>query len=416
MRRGPFAAHLLAPLLPALLAAGWPSSRVHAEPSPLHLSGEASAGVWSSDRSLDDRGARASQALELTARLDPAPAWRLQAQATGWRLGRSARARWREAFVQWSGERTDVRLGPQVIAWGRGDRINPTDNLSPKDFVAPWVDDDRQRFGATALQVGHDFGTLGRASLVVERFRPGVAPNDANEAALPWRHDESRTTHALKWDRTGEAVDASVSWFRGSEALRSLQIVRDPASARGLNRGYATMSALGGDAAATVGRWGLRFEAARLRFPQARFEQTAGRLDHWFGVAGIDTHLGDEGTLGLQYFVRRFDRDPRGPVASPTEAAWRAQAAVANNQLHRRQDGLTLRWAQRLWNGSVDYELVAVLGLQDGDRALRPRWTWHCNDSLRLVLGADLFGGPRDSFFGSLRRNSAGWAQASLVF
>lgn len=47
----------------------------------------------------------------------------------------------------------DLRIGKQIVVWGRADGINPTDNLTPHDFTVLLPFEDDQRFGTTALKL-----------------------------------------------------------------------------------------------------------------------------------------------------------------------------------------------------------------------------------------------------------------------
>jgi hypothetical protein len=39
-----------------------------------------------------------------------------------------------EGFLTFRFARAELRLGKQIVAWGRADGINPTDNLTPRDY------------------------------------------------------------------------------------------------------------------------------------------------------------------------------------------------------------------------------------------------------------------------------------------
>src|SRR6188768_2752056 len=55
-----------------------------------------------------------------------------------------------EAFATIHFAKADLRLGRQIVAWGRADGINPTDNLSPRDFVVLLPFEDDQRVGTNS--------------------------------------------------------------------------------------------------------------------------------------------------------------------------------------------------------------------------------------------------------------------------
>lgn len=380
-----------------------------------------SVGAWSGNRVLDDRSGILARALSASASADLSERLRLRVDGTVYRFdqdrGDSTRTALREAFVQWDGEETEVRLGPQIIAWGRADRINPTDNLTARDYTAPFAVDDTQRIGAAVLSVVREFGSPGRLMLMAKRFRPSKGPSDAAEVALPLRPDGDKDEYALKFDHTGQALDWSVSYFNGLEKLRSLQIERGAGGRiAGVSRGYAPLEAIGADAAVTVGAWGIRGELARLRYKDASFAFTDGRLSHWFGVVGLETSLPDSATASVQYFFRRFGETPSLAGLAPAEQAVRRQLRIANNQFHRMQDGISLRYAQRLWNDRVDYELVGLVNLREHDYAFRPRVTLRYSDRIKLSVGADVFRGKDESFFGSLKKNTVGFAEVVFIY
>ena len=51
--------------------------------------------------------------------------------------------------------RLDVRAGRQIIAWGRADGVNPTDNLSGQDLTLLVPDDVDRRLGTTAVRASY---------------------------------------------------------------------------------------------------------------------------------------------------------------------------------------------------------------------------------------------------------------------
>lgn len=378
-------------------------------------------GAWSSNRVLDDRSGVLATSLAVSGGVELSEQLRLKVDASAWRFGQATGdatgTALREAFVQWYGQDTEVRLGTQVFAWGRGDRINPTDNLSARDYTAPFAVDDAQRIGAPALLVTRDFGAPGRLSAIAQRFRASRGPSDQNEAALPLRPVAGdKDEYALRFDHAGRALDWSVSYFNGLEKMRSLQLERAGARIAGVSRGHAPLEAIGMDAAATAGAWGLRGELARLRFDDTDFARFDGRMSHWFGVIGAETSLPGSASASVQYFFRRFDDAPRVAGASAAEEMVRRQLRIANNQFHKMQDGLTLRYARRLLNDRVDYELVGMVNLRERDYALRPRVTMRYSDRVKLSAGADVFRGGAESFFGSLKKNTSAFAEVILIY
>lgn len=389
------------------LGASWASAQ------DLQLNAALALGAWSGNRVLDDRSGVFARTLSVGAGAALADQWRIKVDGSLYQFpqqrGGATRRALREAYIQWEGESTVLRLGPQIVAWGRADRVNPTDNLTARDYTSPLAVDEAQRIGAPAFVVLHELGEAGRLTLLAKRFRPSKGPSDLAELSLPLRAGGDETEYAVKFDHTGQALDWSISWFDGREKLRSLQLLRAPGGRIvGASRGHAPLRAVGLDAASTIGAWGLRGELARLRF-----DAQDGRLSHWFGISGVEASLPRSASIGVQYFIRRFDRDPVTPGENP---ALRRRLRIANNQFHRLQDGFTLRYAQRFWNDRIDVELVGMANLRERDWALRPRINLRWSDRIKVSAGADRFRGRQESFFGSLEKNTAGFAEVVFIY
>jgi hypothetical protein len=83
----------------------------------------------------------------------------------------------REAYIDLFGFLTknmDIRLGRQVIPWGRGDKLNPTRNLNPLDLEDIW---DFGRYqGIEAVKIDYYLGKFSLEGVYVPFFRPATLP------------------------------------------------------------------------------------------------------------------------------------------------------------------------------------------------------------------------------------------------
>lgn len=78
----------------------------------------------------------------------------------------------------------DVRIGRQRIAWGTGDRINPTDNLNPDDLEDIW--DFGRHSGSDGIRLIYYFSGIRLEADYLPFFRPAVLPRgDWAEAIVP---------------------------------------------------------------------------------------------------------------------------------------------------------------------------------------------------------------------------------------
>ena len=115
--------------------------------------GDCSIAYWSSNRNLDDRSAITSALCFANWRLALGENARLSFNARAQTSDSYLQGRVREGYWEQGVGALSLRIGRQIIAWGRADRINPTDVLSPRDFRLLSGDDDDQRNGIDAIQL-----------------------------------------------------------------------------------------------------------------------------------------------------------------------------------------------------------------------------------------------------------------------
>lgn len=386
-----------------------------AEGGNLHL--RLRAGAWSGDRQLDERRdvAVANLWVDAFQPLGDDAALKFEGWLRRQSTGTSVDRRWRprEAYLRLDRDALQWRLGWQVFAWGRADRINPTDNVSARDYRSLVSQDEEQRFGSPAAALTWQVSGPWQLTALVKGFDASVLPSAAAEAGLPLARDATgRAEWGLRLDRSGEGVDGSVSLFRGHDKQRGLALSAD---GHGLQREHARSTVLGADLALVHGAWNFRTEWAATRLDDNAPRQRFGKQGSLFGVLGAERSLADASSVNLQWFVRRLGHALPQTPADPLAAALASVAAIGNGQTVRTSQGLSLRYSQRLMNDSLDYELVALFGFRAGDSALRPRLNLQLNDTLRATVGADVFRGPASSPYGSLRRNSAVFVELSCA-
>ena len=113
-------------------------------------------GVWSSTRELDTDGPFG--AAMVWGKVARPITDRASFLVDGWTSLRGpfeegrARGELREAFVTFASGPFELKAGRQIIAWGRADGINPTDNLTAQDLTLLAPDDSDRRLGSTAVR------------------------------------------------------------------------------------------------------------------------------------------------------------------------------------------------------------------------------------------------------------------------
>lgn len=379
----------------------------------------ARAGGWTQDRDLNGKtwipvaGMRARAAPRAGA-LDAFAEGYIQTDGTG-----RVEADLVDAWTRLSLGAFELRAGRQVVVWGRADRLNPTDNISGRDYTLLVASDDDQRKGPAMVQLRWGKGNVTLDAMWLPEFRPIIFPLERERPGIAILPDERRRASdqfAFKLDSSGGAFDWSLSWFRGIDRNRDFSLRPPvPGSLASIQQTYPDISVFGVDAAGIAGRVGWRIEAAYtdVRGPASPFVKN----DNLWVVGGGDVSFGGGWNVNLQYSLRViFDHDDPRAIANPIERGVASLSAAVNNQLDPVQNGFTARLARRFARDTAEAEVAVIHYVESGDTAIRPRVNFSIRDGLRLTVGADLFAGPDLSAFGRVRSLSAGWLQLTAGF
>jgi len=380
------------------------------------------AGLWSQPRDLGDPGVVSAAAFavriapRLSGDLDAKAEARLQADSQG-----DTDADLPEAWIRAVEGPVRLTVGRQIVAWGRADRLNPTDVVGSRDYTRLLADDDEQRRGSLMAQVSYGEGPWTLSALWLPEFRANRFPVDTAPAGvviLANQHVRDRGQFAARIDHIGGGLDWSLSYFDGRDRTRDIVAVAPPPSApRGVfgavQAEYPSVRVLGGDLAGVAGPYGFRAEAAftDVRGPDTPFR----KRDVFWAVVGGDRTFDSGWNVNLQYSFRRVFGD-RDPGANPFLQAVALTSAAVNNQLDRTQHGFTARVARSWLHDTLDFECSAAVFAPTGDVTIRPRLTYAVSDQWRATLGADVFRGPKLSYFGRVKDLSAAYIQFAYGF
>ncbi len=397
--------------------------------------GECRAGYWSSNRNLDDSVGGGAATCFVN--------WR-PVLAEGVRLGVNARAglrnaanandntvnaaRLREGFLEIESDRFTWRVGRQIIAWGRADRINPTDNLSPRDFTLLVPDDDEQRNGINAGLVRYQpkGGNLPSITAIVLQFEANKMPQGLlpPNLARAQRPKPNQAEFALKLDRSGGGLDWSISYFNGFE--RSPRYDLDLASPTMplFRSAYERVRVLGADFAFAQDAWTMRGEFSVSRYKQRCYrsigcEQNDRKTNR--AVLGVDRDFWSTTNINVQLFaVARDHRAPAFDSATQQPVSFPLPLALAldrlNLELAGHEWGMTFRVSDRFFNDRLKLELAAIVDVTNHSSIVRPRASFALSDTVKISAGADHFYGGKQTYFGVLKKNNTAYIELGLVF
>ena len=392
------------------------------ELSGLKPFGECRTGYWSSTRNLDDVKDLSSSTCLLNWKLQPTENLRF---AVNTRLsqafssaGSSFRGRLREAYIHADFGDVSLKLGRQIVVWGRSDRVSPTDVLSSRDFTARVPDDDEQRNGndlaVLRWQAFSDIAVTG----YVGRFEPHIIPVASLPGNLVISAKPQRPDYAIKIDRTGEGVDFSVSYFDGFDKAPRYNFIQSGLSGSFLSQ-HERVQMAGADVATSKGRWTFRGEAAAFKMTSSCVQCQGGTAPSrkiQRAVAGVDRDFLDTANVNLQLFIIK-----RAGYTDPASFQG-AQKPVAeglnrlNGEFGAIERGLTLRVSERFFNELLKVEASGIFDLSNSSHLLRARASYAVSDHIKLSAGVDGLKGKAQSFFGSRKKNSAAFVELAWIF
>jgi hypothetical protein len=395
------------------------SSGVAAALARLGISGSVRGAYWSSDRELSDREHYAAGSLWL--KTSGRSGDRFAYLAEGWMAwsGNTPGGRWRdaaevrEAYVEDRLGDVDIRVGRQVIAWGRADGINPTDRLSPKDRRTLVPDDDDRRLGADAARATWYTGPVAITALWLPAFRADRVGLPAGmSGAVEERSDWSSDSWATRLERVGGAVDFSISYARIRDVGPDL-VLHDDGGPPWLELAHHPVRMIGADIAGNVGRYGLRAEAAYLHTIDADGTDPFAKNREFSLVGGGDRTFGGTVNVNVQYLFKYvFDHDA-STVGSGT-VAWHQR--VLSGQAARVQHGATARVGAKWFHDTFEADLSGAAYFGPRGTVVRPKLTYAVTDQVRVTAGAEIYRGDDAALFGLMRANSAGFVEFRYVF
>ena len=388
------------------------------------VNGSLRGAYFTSSRDLDDVDSiggtalwiKAKSALSSNASLT-AEGW---AQYEGARNSHKSQAKVREAYLDLSLGKLDVRLGKQIIAWGRADKLNPTDNLTPRDYTLQVIDDEEQRLGATAAMFhyplqGNDLVLTG---VWMPRINRNVVPISRPPGIVFSESVPNTNQFAIKLDRSGGGLDWSLSYLNGVNLNPELELSGVSSNGVAVLMRHKRVSVLGMDAATVVGRYGLRAEVAYTWIKaDTNLSDLHTNKPFFYLVLGGDRTFDTGVNVNLQYFLYRVSGyvDPRGSV-DPLSRSIGIENAIAAHQLDPRQHGVSFRVSKKWLNDTLEGEIAGILSLSASDFTLKPRLIYAMSDQIKVSAGLDLFRGDRNTFFGRLKDTSTAFVELRYSF
>lgn len=328
----------------------------------------------------------------------------------GYEFGKAvSEVKLREAYVNTYVGKFDFRIGHQIVAWGRADGFNPTDNITPKNMLIRSPDEDDRRMGNFLLRSFFNSHPVRLEAIWVPVYTASVLATDI--APLPPgialgspdypNADLENSAFALRGNVELASLDGSISYFNGYNSFPGIGFD----GIRIVPEAYRVI-VVGADFSTTISSlMGFRGEFA-YQGPHEDHEKNVHipNPDLQYVIGG-DKEFGDLSVL-IQYMGRYvFDftelPEPRNLVEIPAY-----EIALKNRIYVHQQDevshSVSFRTAWKLMHEMLNIEVLGMYDFTTEELLLRPKVSYSIADALTVTAGLERYSGPADTIFGKI--------------
>ncbi len=333
----------------------------------------------------------------------------------------------REAYADLYLGNFELRAGQAIIAWGRTDVVNPTNNLTPQDYFVRSPEPDDMRLGNFLFRGRYSITPQLRFEAVwvpmykysTYRFDLFEMPDYINfsESSFPEAAINNGSI-AAKIDFLFNGFDGSLSWFNGYDPMPGIHPGEIPGSPSEemiiemYSRAFRQQT-LGLDLSLGLGSFGVRGEAAfRNPTPEYRDQVFTPKSDLRY-VLETERSFGDFNMMLMYmgHYVVDFTEIPilgGMPEIDPLQLQDPAILAMLGPMMEQEVAGFNqiifdqtkeishtigLRPSLAMFHGVSKIEVYGMYNISTEEWGLFPRLTWDVNDNLKLSVGGQYFEG-----------------------
>jgi hypothetical protein len=335
----------------------------------------------------------------------------------------------REAYLDLSLQKFDLRLGRQIITWGLGDLVFIND-LFPKDWVAflSGTPLEYLKLGSDALNVSFHPGFLNAQAVLIPFFEADNLPTGERlfyfnpflsfikgiEDSKPQQKFENFEV-AGRLYRTLWKLDASLYGYKGFYRTPGMQF--EPTIGR-LTLFYPELGVYG---ASLQGALPLPFMGGVFSLEGGYYDSVEDRDGTNPQIenpaikflAGLSRAFGADLTVGAQYFgeaILKYDEYKQS--IQPLKTMF-PDFPIREKIRHT----FSIRIMQFLKYQTLRLSLFAMVSPNDEDYYINPEVRYSFTDELWMALGGNIFGGAEDStFLGQFELNDNLYMQVRYGF
>ena len=332
-----------------------------------------------------------------------------------------------EMYLDCNSDVLDIRIGQQLIRWGKSDEVNPTDVFTPEDlseFINE-VERAKRKLPVIALKSDYYYKDYALEAIWLPFFRrtrldgaggdwEAYLPRYYRGLGLPFDSDKgpgqriSKSSYALKLKKEGEHYDISVSYsYHYAEIpaleLRDFTILPFLPPGKAVHPVYPRQHTIGSDFETTFGKIGIRGEGAiTTNTPFVSTDITRSNpviyrpaLNY---VIGMDYTYPENLYINLQYSVQYIFDYPNQLATQQWEDSiiWRVTKTFRN-------ETIILRTTNRYYLSTTDMST-------EGEAEFK------ITDDFHITFGIFLFDGPFDGIFGQFKKNDQLFIRTKYYF
>ncbi|CAK0744572.1 conserved exported hypothetical protein [Gammaproteobacteria bacterium] len=319
----------------------------------------------------------------------------------------------RKAYLAINNDTLKLRIGRQLELWGRADKLNPTDNLSARDYRLLRIEDEDQRLGVTMAKAETTLSeNMTISGYWIPEFRASRFPFELVSPSINHPIDWEADQYAIRLDSSGGRVDWSLSYYSGFDHSPDYIL-----ESTGVKAAYHKIRVIGADLAGTAGGFGYRLEGAYTSTEFDRILQPLIRRPDVWVVAGIDSNYSETWYTNVQYSFRQVLEDGIGGCSGCVLIAPLVHVNEAFRfQEQNTQHGLsaTLRWTSPDKNFRTELMTLRYLAPQQG--LVRATIIYKPSDLVTLSLQAQSFYGEKGTYFETVQPTSGVGMEVKVGF
>ncbi len=333
----------------------------------------------------------------------------------------------KEAYAAYQSPKWDVRLGNQIVAWGRADAFSLLNGVTPSDYFLLSSEPDDQTLPNFMLRARYRFATnMEFEGIAMPYYRPSVYRYDLFQIAGNARFAEialppdklSSGSVAARLNFEWPGIGLALSYFRGYDPFYGFSI-------QSVDLGPVFMPSIvyqpqpyrkqqaGLDFALPLRNWILRGEVAgrwiqdyktQMQAPNPDLSCILGVEREFWGIQAIAQYIGK--------YVFDFQSIQEPVLETPFDNAILAKylqdVIVYNSEDFNRKifqqqkaanHALFLLLSRSFAHETLRVQLSSYYNLSSEEYLFRPELQWQVRDGLRVAIGASVMGGRQGYIF-----------------